>query len=178
MEKRTSPVLFSFLLFLTGCVDPGPQFIEVEQVTGYIPVYESSLVTEIFMAPPRPVAKPGKIYLYGKYLLINEQNRGIHVFDNSNPSVPENLGFLQLLGNTDLAIKDSVLYADHMGNLVALKVNDFGTIVEEARIALRDWVRGIPPPPGFYFQCVESHKGIVVDWKEVELKNPQCYALP
>lgn len=171
-------MLFSFLTFLASCVDPGPQFIEVERVTGYIPVYESSRATEIFMAPPRPVTKPGKIYLYGRYLLINERKRGIHVFDNSDPSLPVNLGFLQLLGSTDLAVKDSVLYADHMGNLVALKVNDFGTIVEKARIPLRNWARGIPPPPGFYFQCVESRKGIVVDWKEVELKNPQCYALP
>jgi hypothetical protein len=179
MEKRTSPVLFSFVfLLLAACVDRGPEFIEAEQVTGYIPIYESSLATKILMVPPRAVNKPGKIYLHGKYLLINEQNRGIHVFDNSDPSVPLNLGFLQLLGNTDLAIKDSVLYADHLGDLVAVRVNDFGTIVEKARLPFSSWTRGIPPPPGFYFQCVEAQKGIVVDWKEAEVKNPQCYALP
>ena len=45
-----------------------------------------------------------------------------------------NLGFLQLLGDTDMGIKEGLLYADHIGNLVALSVSDFGSIEEKGRL--------------------------------------------
>lgn len=177
MGKITSLFAPALLLLAASCFDPGPQFIEVQQVTGYVPEYGSDDVTQIVMKAPRTVNAPGKIYVYGNYLLVNEKRQGIHVFDNADPATPVNLGFLQLLGNTDMAIKDSVLYADHMGNLVALTIKDLESIEEKGRLPLRDWVRGVPPPPGFYFVCVDPEKGFVVNWREAELTNPQCYAL-
>ena len=178
MVKRTSPLLLCLLLFLTGCWDPGPQFTVVDQITGFSPIYGTRSQAEISVGPARPVNQPGKIYLYGKYLLLNEKMQGIHIFDNTEPANPVNLGFLELLGNTDLAIKDGVLYANHLGDVVALAINDFGTIAEQGRIPLGDWTLGVPPPAGFYFQCIDPAKGFVVSWKEVQLQNPQCYALP
>ena len=178
MVKRTSPGFLFLLLLVSGCLDPGPQFVVVERATGYLPVYGSPSAAEASMSSPRPVIQPGKIYLYDKYLLLNEKMQGIHVFDNSDPSKPINLGFLELLGNTDFAIKDGVLYADHLGDIVALTINDFGTITQQGRIELEDWIQGMPPPPGFYFECIDPAKGFIVNWREVELKNPQCYALP
>lgn len=178
MGKRTAAFRFCFLLILGSCYEPGPRFTQADQATGYLPVYGAKSDALIAMTSARPLAAPGKIYRYGKYLLINEKRLGIHIFDNSNPAQPVNLGFLQLLGNTDMAIKDSLLYADHMGSLVALTVNDFGTVEEKGRLPVRNWLLGVPAPPGFYFQCVDPGKGLVVNWKEAVLKNPQCYALP
>jgi hypothetical protein len=163
---------------MLSCITPEPEYTEQQDVTGYRPVYGTPAATEIVMTASRPVEKPGKIYLYGKYLLVNEVTKGIHVFDNTNPSEPIAVGFLQLLGNTDMAMKDGKLYADHMGNLVAVSVNDFGAMIEEhGRLPLKTWDLGIPPPAGFYFECVDPAKGIVVNWRKVELHNPKCYAI-
>ena len=178
MGKRTSALSLCFLLILASCFEDGPRFAAVSEVTGYKPVYGTSGSTEIVMTSPRALVNPGKIYLYGPYLLINEITQGIHIFDNSNPADPVNVGFLQLLGNTDMAIKDGLLYADHLGNLVSLTINDFGTIEEKGRLPLQQWMNGMPAPPGFYFECVDPGKGPVLYWQEAELKNPQCYALP
>lgn len=178
MRKRISALPLCFLFLLGSCYDAGPQFTAVEQAVGYKPVYGSASASQIMMTSPRSIVDPGKIYLYGKYLLVNERTQGIHVFDNSNPAEPVKLGFLQLLGNTDMAIKDSLLYADYMGNLVALTVNDFGTIEEKGRLPLHQWLNGVPAPPGSYFECVDPEKGAVLYWKKAELRNPQCYALP
>lgn len=178
MGKRTSTLSLCFLIILGSCYDAGPQFTPVAQVTGYRPVYGSASATEIKMTSPRPLVDPGKIYLYGKYLLINETTQGIHIFDNSDPAEPVNLGFLQLLGNTDMAIKDSLLYADYRGDLVSLSIKDFGTIEEKGRLPLHEWINGVPAPAGFYFECPDPAKGTVLYWQEAELKNPQCYALP
>ena len=178
MGKKTFtlPSVFLLLILLTGC------FTEFESersepVTGYRPVYGPQTDTEILMTETRTVEDPGKIYVYGEFLLVNEKKKGIHVFDNSNPADPVSLGFLQLLGNTDMAIKDGVLYADHVGQLVALTINDFTDVIEQGRLPLRDWDLGLPPPAGFYFECVIPDKGLVVGWKQAELTNAQCYAL-
>ena len=178
MGKKTFTLLSGFLLLtlLTGCfVEPESEI--GQPVTGYRPVYGPHTDSEILMTGTRTVEDPGKIYLYGPYLLVNEKKKGIHVFDNSNPTEPVNLGFLQLLGNTDMAIKDGVLYADHVGQLVAITINDFSNVVEQGRLPLRNWNVGLPPPAGFYFECVNPDKGLVVGWKQVELTNAQCYAL-
>jgi len=176
-------LVFLSLLSLSGCFYIDPDYSENQytqdtvRVAGYVPVYGTADRQDIFFTAPLRVEDPGKIYVYGKYLLVNERRKGIHVFDNADPSAPVNLGFLQMLGNTDMAIKDGLLYADHMGNLVALSVNDFETIEEKGRLSLADWNYGLPPPAGFHFECVDAAKGVVVAWKQEELLNPACYAI-
>jgi hypothetical protein len=178
VQKRYSPPWhFLFFLFLAGCYIE-PEYVGNNPEIGYRPVYGSAAESAVAFMEPRQVDHPGKIYVYGKYLLVNEQKKGIHVFDNINPASPLNIGFLQLLGNTDMAIKDDILYADHLGNLVALTTNDFQTIEEEGRLPLRNWNLGIPPPRGFNFECVDPDKGIVVSWVTTsETKNLKCYAI-
>jgi hypothetical protein len=69
-----------------------------------------------------------------------------------------------------------VLYANHMGDIVALKITDFETLTLQGRIAISQWVMGVPPPADSYFECVDPAKGIVVNWKKTQIKNPRCYA--
>ena len=160
---------------VTGCyIEPANDGFSV---IGYIPVYGSHEMSEIKLVAPQQVNNPGKIYVYHRFLLVNESKEGIHIFDNSNPAAPESIGFLQMLGNTDMAIKDDILYADHMGNLVALTTNNFETLVENGRLKLKNWNVGIPPPRGAHFQCIDSSKGLVIGWKQTENKNFDCYAL-
>lgn len=178
-QKRYSLLVpLVFLIFLTGCyIEPTDQFSQGARI-GYLPVYGTAEQSEISLIGSRSVDNPGKIYLYGKYLLVNERKKGIHIFDNTDPSSPVNIGFIQLLGNTDMAIKDDILYADHLGNLVALTTNDFAAIEEEGRLPLRNWNLGVPPPAGFHFECVNPDKGLVVSWKSTtEVKNLKCYAI-
>ncbi|HEY0652945.1 MAG TPA: hypothetical protein VGD65_07445 [Chryseosolibacter sp.] len=172
------------LLFLLACDGTEPSTeIFIDLVTGqpsnvgYRPVYGEQEYSEVSWTMPQTITKPGKIYVYGKYLLINEARQGIHVYDNSNPQAPTAVGFLRILGNTDMAIKDGVLYADHMGNLVALTISDFTAVQEKGRLELANWNLGVPPPRGARFECVDPAKGIVVSWKKVESENLKCYAI-
>lgn len=172
--KRHSFLYPFVILFLFGCT---PDFDDPVTEVGYRPVYGSATASEVIMLSARTLENPGKIYRYGKYLLINEIKQGIHVFDNSDPASPAPVGFIQILGNTDMAIKDNVLYADHLGNLVSISLNDFQSLQEEGRLPLRNWNFGVPPPAGFHFECVDASRGIVVHWKKVSNKNFDCYAL-
>ena len=67
---------------------------------------------------------PGKLYIYGNYIFLNEQEKGIHVIDNSNPAAPRNISFINIAGNVDLAVKGSTLYADSWSDLVTFDISD------------------------------------------------------
>ena len=131
---------------------------------------------EVTLVNAQQLRNPGKIYSYKNFLLINEIKEGIHVFDNTNPKDPKPVGFVRLVGNSDMAIKDDVLYADHMGNLVAITFDDFTKVTTTSTLPLQNWDLGLPPPAGSYFECVDPSKGIVMRWVKVNLKNPACYA--
>lgn len=173
-------ILLSFSLVLSACKDPdeGPINSPEGTVFGYAPVYGSvSLAnSEIVFLAPRDIKNPGKIYRYENYLLVNEMSAGIHVFDNTDPAVPQPIGFIQMMGNTDMSVKGNILYADHMGQLVALSITDFSSFEEKGRVELGNWSGGIPAPPGYYFECMDKSKGIVVGWRPTKLQKPKCYA--
>ena len=65
---------------------------------------------------------PGKIYFKEGYIFINEELKGIHVIDNRNPENPQNIGFIEIPGNVDIAIKNNTLYADSYIDLGAIDI--------------------------------------------------------
>lgn len=165
---------FILLLWLAGCVTD----TETDHITeGYRPVYGLPSMKEVALVDAKQLRNPGKIYTYKNYLLVNEINEGIHILDNSNPKSPEAIGFIQIVGNSDMAIKNDILYADHLGNLIAITISDFNNINKVGSLPLQDWNLGVPPPAGAYFECVDPSKGLVIRWTKVELQNPDCYAI-
>jgi hypothetical protein len=178
MNSKKAPPLFVFLCLciVASCVIDDPITRPEGPIQGYVPVYGEESRKQITLQPPRSVDQPGKIYFYNQYLLVNEQKRGIHVFNNEDPSQPENIGFIEILGNTDMAMKDNVLYADHLGQLVALEITNFTSFTERGRLPLSEWENGVPTPEHSYFECIDPSKGFVIGWRKATLKNPGCYA--
>lgn len=73
---------------------------------------------------PTPFESTGKIYLYKDYLFVNEPNKGIHIYNNTNPADPKAIGFLPILGNFDLGIQNDHLYADNIVDLLTFDISD------------------------------------------------------
>ncbi len=72
----------------------------------------------------REIERPGKIYIRGNYIFLNEIDRGIHIIDNTNKSAPRNIAFIDIPGNLDMAVKGNILYADLYTDLVAIDITD------------------------------------------------------
>jgi len=89
---------------------------------------------EIIIEPGKPLDNPGKIYLYGDYLLINEPQKGIHIIDNTNPSSPQPVHFINIPGNVDLAINTNILYADSYVDLLAFDIGNLANIQMVQRV--------------------------------------------
>ena len=93
----------------------------------------NELRTSIKMLPAQDLENPGKIYVKDNYLFINEVKKGIHIIDNSNPSLPRAISFIQILGNIDIAMKGNILYADSYTDFVALDITNPNTVKEVSR---------------------------------------------
>lgn len=114
-------------LFLSGCNMPpfcGDQSYSYRE---QVPVYKDKTdVDKIESLAPREVHNTGKIFRHNNLLLVGEVDKGIHVFDNANPSAPVPVAFLSIPGNHDLYVAQdgarTLLYADNYTNLVTLDI--------------------------------------------------------
>lgn len=125
-------------LFLTGCSKDKTK--DENKCTYsyriYTPVYKSKaqVRASIKTTAPKNVSNPGKLFIRGSYIFLNEVNRGIHIIDNANPSLPKNIGFIEIPGNVDMAVKGSTLYADLYTDLVTLDIsNPLQVVVKKLR---------------------------------------------
>jgi len=82
----------------------------------------------------RELVNPGKIYVKGNFLFINELKKGLHIIDNTNPAAPRNVAFLAIPGNGDLAVRGNILYADSYMDLVALNIANPLNVKEVGRV--------------------------------------------
>jgi len=135
---------------------PTPQYSQ------YTPVIMSraEMVNSIKMTEPKSMIKAGKIYVKDSYIFITDENKGFHIYDNSNPNAPKLTGFLEVPGATDMAIKNNTIYINQAVDLVAVSLNNMQVTVQK-RIA-NTFPQKISPD-GRYHYAGENE--IIVDWK-------------
>ena len=120
-------------------------------------------------------------------MFVGEPGEGVHVFDNTDPSVPVPFCFINIPYNYDVAVKDSILYADTYFGIVAIN------IAHLPNVKVLQHIRGAvntPSLPGrrsftgwagqssrskTYFECIDPSLGTVVDWIRDTLIKPKCY---
>lgn len=150
-------IMLAFLGF--GCEDKCEEF---RSYVTYDPVYETtaSLREQVEFIAPEEIHLPGKIYLLGQYLFINEVGRGIHVIDNQDPSRPTPLGFINIPGNYDIAGKGEFLYADSYVDLVVFDISDINNIREVNRVG------GVFENYYNTFGYFNANEGVLIEYEE------------
>ena len=101
----------------------------------------------------RPLEDVGRVYVYEDFLFLNARNEGVHVIDNSDPTDPRPVSFIEIPGNTELEIRDGVLFADSYVDLVAIELGGFGTGPQEVEReeGIFPWDPYQNVPPGTFF---------------------------
>lgn len=141
----------NYLLFVMGLalsLSCDPYYTDYyEPPSDYKPVLIEREILEqsIRLLPPQELVNYGKIYTKDNLLFVNERNEGVHIFNNVDPANPVALGFIRILGNIDISIKDDIIYADNATDLVALRF-DGSTITEVDRN--RNVFPELGPPDG------------------------------
>jgi len=166
--------LLVIVALLGSCVPQLDDETTMKKVKGYRPVYVSyESIRKIELQKARGLSKPGKIYIKGKYLFINESGDGIHIFDNSDKANPKSLGFLSIPVNKDISIKGNILYADNADDLVTIDISNPTAIKVLKRVEKAFPFPSYPTEIG-WFECVDPNKGYVKAWEYVDLTNPKC----
>lgn len=172
MKKSYAFVLLGLVQVLMACHTTDEQTTTRE---GYRPIYLSREDMEkIVSLPPQPLKQPGKIYVKGDYLFVNEIGKGFHIINNRNPTAPQRLGFVSVPGNVDLAAKGDILYVDNALDMVALDVSDPTQVRVLKRTKGVFQTQQYPSQTNTYFECVDPNKGAVVGWEKTTLQNPKC----
>jgi hypothetical protein len=159
---KTISIFFLFslwsLLLLTSCKD------ECTSTSTYIQIQPEYKLKEEVRAMVRfeaakPIEALGKIYYYNELLLVNEPNKGIHIIQNSNPSSPIPLGYLNIPGNRDMAVKDGYLYADSFTDLLVFNL-------QQVDFPLIKRVENAFPYYQVLGYSIGTEDKFLVDWKE------------
>jgi hypothetical protein len=167
----------ALLLMAASCQRTKQTSIYTANVPQYLSYEE--LRTSIQNEDVTSLSRPGKIYLYNSLILINEFESGIHIYDNSNPSAPTHISYINIPGNVDIAVRDNVLYVDSYVDLVAIDISD-PTQVREIGRAENALSYTIPSQMDWQYPVsrIDQEQGVVVGFevKEVEevCKNQEC----
>jgi hypothetical protein len=124
------------------------------------PVYKSKdeVYANIKSNAPTQIQSPGKIFIYGHYIFLNEIDKGVHIVDNTNPANPVEKAFIDIPGNLDIAVKGDILYADLYTDLVVVDISS----PEHAK-----FLRYIPnmfPERNYTNGFVADNSRIIVGW--------------
>ncbi|MEQ8472955.1 MAG: hypothetical protein RIC35_17305 [Marinoscillum sp.] len=176
---KKSVFFYGLLLLLMAAMSCEP-FVPVfpeGAVESFRPIYFNDPDVTITKESGRSIGTAGKIYSYGNILLINEVKQGIHVVDNTDPENPVNLFFISIPGNTDMALKDGLIYANNMSDLAVIKVStqDFEVLQRIENVFLDPVNQNYPPGDDIFYECVDKSKGRVIGWRSAIIEAPECY---
>jgi hypothetical protein len=127
MKQKTwlkNNILFSVLIafLFTGCMKD--KITRTYKIS--TPVFEvlTKFRESIKSQPAMNIGVGGKITVAGNFIYLSEPLKGIHVIDNSDPSNPKNISFINIPGNEDMAISGKTMYADAYGDLVTFDISN------------------------------------------------------
>lgn len=157
----------------SACMD---EYTEVFIANSPVYMTYEELRDAVEVTAPRDLENPGKIYFKDGYLFVNEELKGVHIIDNRNPENPQNIGFIEIPGNVDIAIKENIMYADSYVDLVAIDISDISNPVEVHRE--KDIFPYTTPPPAnedYRIAEVDEEKGVVIDWEIKKVRQEMEY---
>jgi len=163
MKKRLN--LLAIVLIIITASSCNDKITEV--FVGNNPIYMSyeDLAKSVKQTNMQELINPGKIYFKDDYLFIIEDRKGIHIIDNSNPSNPQNISFIEIPGVVDMAIKGDILYVDSYIDFVVLSLADINNVVEIKR--MKDIFPYTLPAydENYPLAQIEQEKGVVIGWE-------------
>lgn len=169
MKKRNLFMMLFAGAVLMSCND------KQELVDGYRPIYSSDTdLHEVDIKASEPLENPGRIYTYENLLLVNDQAKGIHIYDNSDKTNPVEVSFIGIPGNMDFSVRANKIYADNINDMVIIDISNPAAPSYTNRIEDIFPTQQFPDEFGA-FECVDPSRGTVVGWEKAKLENPQCF---
>ncbi|MDU1890419.1 MAG: hypothetical protein E6767_06980 [Dysgonomonas sp.] len=175
MKKVTLLILLSAMI-LSGCDNNEVTRTYTYQVNEPVMMSRSDFNKSIKTSTvPEQIEKQGKICFYEGYLYISEPQKGIHIINNQNPSSPQNVGYIELMGNADLAIRNNMLYADSFTDLVWFDISNPAKPELKNRLE-NAFPTSLPPTDNYWgVDYRNSPDSVIVGWTTIEKTETYTY---
>ncbi|MGN6618479.1 MAG: LVIVD repeat-containing protein [Ilyomonas sp.] len=162
MKKELYP--FVLLVILSAfCFISCTKDTVTEHYTFYRPVYKTKdeVKNNIKSNAAESLQQPGKLFIKGNYIFLNDIDKGIHVIDYSNPAQPRNAAFINIPGNRDLAVRGNYLYADCYTDLVTIDISN------PSDVKLKQFINGVFPQR-YYTNYTADTGRVIQEWVRVD----------
>jgi hypothetical protein len=169
-----------FVLLITCVLSCKTDDVQYQQVNVAIPILmeKSQFRSSVEILSPQIIEQAGKIYSYENYIFINDEFKGIHIIDNSNPSSPIKISYIKLPGTIDISIKNNYLYADSATDLVVFDMSNINNIqiVERLEDVFSIYNYQIPIEADYAdYSSYNYDDNIIIGWevveKQIEINN-------
>lgn len=118
------------------------------------------------------MVQSGNIYVYSNLIFVSDEDKGIHIVDNADPYNPYVIGFMNIVGNTQMAVNGSYLYANSVTDLLVI---DISNIADPKLVSREHDVFQFSTPviadPEYPVANVYPDSGIVVGWEIKKTKD-------
>ncbi len=130
----------------------------------YAPIYKTAaeVRNQIKSSAPSSLSTVGKICIKDNYLFVIEPDKGIHIFDNSNPVRPVNKSFINIPGCEDIAVIGNTMYADCYTDLIVLD------IANPLQIAFKNYRANLFPDRNTVHGKLVDSGWVIVDWQKIK----------
>ncbi len=129
MKKITFLLLVGLmsLQFFTCTKDTGTALITYQEATAIYGDLDA-IRNQPLNTDTRAVINPGKIFVGTDFILLGEEEQGIHVIDNADISNPNFINFINIPGNREFFVKDKYLYAESYYDLLKIDLSDLRNV--------------------------------------------------
>ncbi len=143
--------------------------VEYEIVNVAIPevMSKAEFRNSVEVLSPQNIEEAGKIYTYNNYIFVNDEFKGVHIIDNTNPETPSAIAYLKIPGNIDISIKNNYLYADSSIDLLVFDISNINGIqpVERLEDVFSVYDYQIPlEAQEVNFNNFDSNTQVIVGW--------------
>lgn len=125
---RQKPKMFKLAFIASGIIVLSIMAFQFQpnNPVNYEPILMSrtDMEASVKLGEARAIISPGKIWIFNDVIFLIEQYKGIHVIDNSNPSVTKTVAFIQIDGCTDITMKGDIIYANNAVDMIGIKGNN------------------------------------------------------
>lgn len=169
MTLRIAPLLLAATL-LSSCLKDQV----TQRYTFYRPEYrtKAEVRSEARSSTPVTVSNPGKLFLMGNFVFLNEVDKGIHVIDFSQPAAPKNIAFIKIPGCVDMAVRGNYLYADCYTDLVTMDITN------PRQVVVKRFIEGVFPHRRYTNGFVADTNLVITDWVRVDTVVTSSSDLP
>ena len=129
MKQFTFLILVCLIsLQFNSCTkDTGTALITYQEATA---VYGDldAIRNEPLNTTTQSVVNPGKIFVGADFILLGEEEQGVHVINNADISNPNFINFINIPGNREFFVKDNFLYAESYYDVLKIDISNLNNV--------------------------------------------------